>query len=329
MPWDTEKLLRQLELGEDSRVEFKEAAFKGGDVDARHREALANELAAFGNTIGGTLIFSISDAGEPRPMNRRQTDALQSFVEGICQDSIKPALPFVTEKLKLPEDIFVLVVEVEPSALVHKSPGGYFCRQGSTKRQMSSEALARLFQRRGRSGLPGPDEVPLPGTGPNTLEPDLTAPLPELARRRNPAMLNSRSSALSETTLPACPGPLSPEYCSAPSAPTSIWRVRRSMPFATAARCPDDRASTTQGRLPVRWTVKFAARFNSSNSTRGWRRANLPDGSRFRSSARERCSRPSSTPSCIATIRWSIRRYGFSFSMTVLSCIPRALYRIR
>ena len=170
MPWDSESLLRQIELGEDSRVEFKEVMFTGNRIDAPRRETVANELAAFGNTIGGTLIFSVSDAGEVRSLDRKQMDALEAFVDEICADSISPSLAFVTQRLALPDGSSVLVVEVEQSALVHKSPGGYLSRQGSARRELSSEALRRLFQQRGRSGLLGPDEVIVAGTGPNTLE---------------------------------------------------------------------------------------------------------------------------------------------------------------
>ena len=170
MPWDSESVLQQIELGEDSRVEFKEVVFAGGRVRAPCRETIADELAAFGNTIGGTLIFSVSDAGEVRSMNRQQMDALEAFVSEICSDSIRPPLAFVTQRLALADGSFVLVVEVEQSALVHKSPGGFLSRQGSARRELSSEALHRLFQQRGRSGLLGPDEAIVAGTGRNTLD---------------------------------------------------------------------------------------------------------------------------------------------------------------
>ena len=63
MIWDADRLRMQLTLGEDSRVEFKEAVFEGSRVRGPRRERVANELAAFGNTLGGALIFSVSDAG--------------------------------------------------------------------------------------------------------------------------------------------------------------------------------------------------------------------------------------------------------------------------
>ena len=143
MPWTSDRLMQQLQLGEDSLVEFKEVVFSGKGIQAPRRETVANELAAFGNTIGGTLIFSVSDAGEVRSMNREQMDSLEAFVGGICSDSIRPPLAFVTQRLALPDGSFVLVVEVAQSSLVHKSHGGYLARQGSSKRELSPGALNR------------------------------------------------------------------------------------------------------------------------------------------------------------------------------------------
>ena len=170
MLWDAEKLLERLALGEDSRAEFMEVVFTGSRVREPHRQRIANELAAFGNTLGGALIFSVSDAGEVRPMNREMMDALEAYVSEICADSINPPLEFTTQRLALPDGSSVLVVGVERSPLVHRSAGKYIHRQGSSTREMSPEALHRLFQQRGRSGLLGPDEEIVAGTGLNTLE---------------------------------------------------------------------------------------------------------------------------------------------------------------
>ena len=170
MPWNSDRLLQQLQLGEDSLVEFKEVGFSGKRIQEPRRETVADELAAFGNTIGGTLIFSVSDAGEVRSMNRAQMDLLEAFIGEICSDSIRPPLAFVTQRLALPDGSFVLVVEVAQSSLVHKSLGGYLARQGSSRRELSPDALNHLFQQRGRSGLSGPDEAIVARTGPNTLD---------------------------------------------------------------------------------------------------------------------------------------------------------------
>ena len=168
--WDAEMLLKQLELGEDSRVEFKEDVFAGNRVQEPRRQRIANELAAFGNTLGGALIFSVSDAGDVRPMNRERLDALEAYVSEICADSIDPPLEFTTQRLALPDGSFALVVDVVRSPLVHRSAGKYLSRQGSATRELSPEALRRLFQQRGRTGLLGPDEEIVGGTGLNTLD---------------------------------------------------------------------------------------------------------------------------------------------------------------
>ncbi len=170
MPWTSESLLQRLKLGEDSRVEFKEVVFSANKVREPRRNTVADELAAFANTNGGTVIFSVSDAGEVRSMNRQQLDTLEAYVGEISSDSIRPPLAFVTQRLVLADGSYILIVEVEQSALVHKSRGGYFSRKGSAKRELSSEALKRLFQQRGRSGLPGPDEAIIAESGPNTLD---------------------------------------------------------------------------------------------------------------------------------------------------------------
>ena len=168
--WTADQLLRQIELGEDSRLELKEASVKGRKVIAPARRALADELAALGNASGGTLVFSVTDGGQVRELRREEMDALEKFVYEICSDTIRPVLPYNAQRLALPEERAALLIEVEQSGHVHKSPGGYLTRQGSSTRELSAEALQRLFQRRGRSGLLGPDELPVAETGRGTLD---------------------------------------------------------------------------------------------------------------------------------------------------------------
>ena len=180
----------QLALGEDSRVEFKEAVFDGSRVRGPRRERVANELTAFGNTLGGALIFSVSDAGEVRPMNREEMDALESYISEICTDRIRPPLRFTTQRLALPDGLSTLIVDVPQSALVHKGPGGYLSRQGSSVRELAPEALRSLFQQRGRSGQLGPDEEIVAGTGINTLDAALVD-----------RFISSRTSQADETQL--------------------------------------------------------------------------------------------------------------------------------
>ena len=64
-------MLEWIELGEDSTVEFKMVSFTKKGVSTPRRESIANELAAFGNSSGGTLVFSISDSGDVQKMSRK------------------------------------------------------------------------------------------------------------------------------------------------------------------------------------------------------------------------------------------------------------------
>ena len=68
----------------------------------------------------------------------------------------------------------VLSVQVERSLFVHKSPGGYFRRIGSSKREMAPEVLARLFQERSQSRMIRFDESIVPTTAPADLHYSLT-----------------------------------------------------------------------------------------------------------------------------------------------------------
>ncbi len=62
MNYGTEDIVRQLRLGEDSRWEFKQIAFRGGHPHSPKRDSLANELAAFANGHGGVLLCGVTDA---------------------------------------------------------------------------------------------------------------------------------------------------------------------------------------------------------------------------------------------------------------------------
>ncbi len=170
MSWSYADVMQQIKLGEDSLVEFKEAKFSKSRLKGSQHHTIADELAAFGNTTGGTLIFNISDDGKVQPLNRKEMDQLETLINEVCNDSIKPSLLFSTQRLAAPNDSGLLLVVIDQSQSVHKSPGGYLHRQGSTKREMTPEVLARLLEQRRRTGLIGPDERCVEGTGANTLD---------------------------------------------------------------------------------------------------------------------------------------------------------------
>lgn len=166
---------RQIRLGEDSELELKRVLLVGARVTDPGRGDFADELAAFANGRGGTLVLGVDDkTREILGLPIEHLDAVESWVREICNDSVKPALDAVIRKLELPDSTGKLVplirVDVARSLFVHKSPGGYFRRLGSSKREMLPDLLARLFQERSQSRVIRFDESPVPGTSPAELD---------------------------------------------------------------------------------------------------------------------------------------------------------------
>ncbi len=177
------ELLDKIRLGEDSFLELKEVRFAGERVSAPGRDGLADELAALANSRGGVCVLGVEDrtrdiVGIPL----ESLDRVEDFVREVCGDSIEPPLAPTIERLFLPTttgpDVAVIKVEVARSLFVHKSPGGYFHRVGSAKRQMSPDYLARLFQQRSQARIIRFDEQVVPRA---TLD-HLSAPLCERFR---------------------------------------------------------------------------------------------------------------------------------------------------
>ncbi len=165
---DPEALLRKIRLGEDSFLELKRVVFKGERLVAPARKELADELAALANTRGGTVVLGVDDRSrEVLGIPLAGLDAVESHVRELANDSIEPPLLAHIARLELPAaaaPLPVLVVEVPRSLFVHKSPGGYFHRVGSSKREMRPELLARLFQQRSQARLVRFEEQAVPDT---------------------------------------------------------------------------------------------------------------------------------------------------------------------
>jgi len=173
------ELTRRIRLGEDSALEFKSVAVDRGRVTAPDKRDLADELSAFANSRGGTMLLGVED-GTRRilgiPLD--QLDTVESWVRELCNDAIRPALDAHILKLELADGegglVPVLRIDVERSLHVHEGPHGYFRRDGSSKRKVPPEALARLFQERSQSRVIRFDESPVPNTGRGDLDYALT-----------------------------------------------------------------------------------------------------------------------------------------------------------
>ena len=173
-----EELLRRIRLGEDTSLEFKEIRFRGDRVSGPGRADLADEFAAFANTYDGTVVLGVDDrtrdiVGIPEG----RLDTVERYVFEVCNESITPPLPFRSFRMQLPDVTRqmrpVLVIEIPRSLFVHESPGGYYFRQGSSKRKMPPEYLARLFQQRSQARVIRFEEQPVPESSIDDLSEDL------------------------------------------------------------------------------------------------------------------------------------------------------------
>ncbi|MEI6875124.1 MAG: RNA-binding domain-containing protein, partial [Spirochaetota bacterium] len=172
-----QELIDKIRLGEDSTLELKSVRFKGSKPELS-RDALADEIAAFANSSDGVIVFGVDDnSRRVEGMPLEGLDALESMLSEVANDSIKPSPYLRMIKMTLPDadglPVAILKLDIPRSLFVHRSPGGYFCRIGDKKREMSPEALARLFQQRSQVRIIRFDEQPVPSTSPSDLDENL------------------------------------------------------------------------------------------------------------------------------------------------------------
>ena len=171
----TTDLLKQISLGEDSILELKEIEFAGSGVSGPHSNSMADEMAAMANSRGGIIVLGVNDKShEITGLPREKLDLTETWIRNIANDLVKPPLEcgirkmFVSSEKGIEKNI--IRIDIPGSIFVHKSPGGYFYRIGSSKREMSPEILARLFQQRTQNRLIRFDEQILMNSSPADLD---------------------------------------------------------------------------------------------------------------------------------------------------------------
>ena len=170
-----EELLSKIRLGEDTSLELKAVQVRGDRVAAPGRDDLADEIAAIANTAAGVLVLGVDDKTKDVlgiPVD--DLEVTERFVFEICNDSIRPPVAFRAFRMELPDSTgvprAVIKIDVPRSLFVHQSPGGYLRRQGSSKREMPADVLARLFQQRSQARLIRFDEQAVPNSGLSDLD---------------------------------------------------------------------------------------------------------------------------------------------------------------
>jgi ATP-dependent DNA helicase RecG len=176
MMFDTiDTLLQHIRLGEDSSLELKSLEFRGSKITGPERKGMADELAAMANTANGVIVLGVDDKSKTIVgIPEEKLDGVETWVREMCNDLITPPLVCSIRKIPLFTDEgkerIIIRIDVPRSLYVHQSPGGYFQRIGSSKRQMTPDILARLFQQRSQTRIIRFDEQPVPGASRDCLE---------------------------------------------------------------------------------------------------------------------------------------------------------------
>jgi predicted HTH transcriptional regulator len=153
-----DQLLKQISLGEDSTLEIKDLRYKGNAVSSPHSASMADELAAMANTASGVFVLGVDDKSRRiTGLPPDKLDSTETWLRNIANDLITPPLTCRIRKLSVRsgdgQEQVIITVGVPKSIFVHKSPGGYFHRIGSSKREMPPDILSRMFQQRSQSRL--------------------------------------------------------------------------------------------------------------------------------------------------------------------------------
>ena len=173
-----EELVNKIRLGEDTVLELKDVYFRGDKIVGPDRMELADKLAAMANTIGGVCVLGVDDkTREINGIALDKLDLVEKFLYEICDDLVRPPLNVTIIRMELPDSLGklqpVAKVDVPRSLFVHKSPGGYFRKQGSAKKELPPDMLARLFQQRSQARIIRFDEQAVPETSLADLDEDL------------------------------------------------------------------------------------------------------------------------------------------------------------
>src|SRR5688572_29697045 len=124
-----EQLFAQIQLGEDSSLELKAVHFAGDKLKGPERDDLADELVAFANGSGGTLVLGVDDKTRAvRGIPTEHLDQVERLITEVCHDAIRPPLlpRILRQRLPAPDGgaLAVLRVDVPRSLFVHEGPSG-------------------------------------------------------------------------------------------------------------------------------------------------------------------------------------------------------------
>jgi predicted HTH transcriptional regulator len=134
----TPEIRERINNGEDSTTQFKQ------DITDANR--LAEEMVAFSNAEGGTLLIGVADDGAIVGLDDSQISRINQLVSNTANENVKPPIYPLTEVLSVDgQRIIAVSVRKGDSKPYQTSKGIYLTKSGSDKRRMSADELRRLF----------------------------------------------------------------------------------------------------------------------------------------------------------------------------------------
>jgi predicted HTH transcriptional regulator len=133
-------ILQIIKGGESSKVQFKE---KLPNIDN-----LTNELIAFSNSKGGTIIFGVNDkTGSINGLSFNEIQNINQQLVNVASQKIYPPIYLTTETVNVDDNQIVLAKIDEGLSKPYKnSVGTIYVKNGSDKRKVTSnDEIARLL----------------------------------------------------------------------------------------------------------------------------------------------------------------------------------------
>ena len=176
------ELIYQIRLGEDSRFEYKDVHMQGNVIKGPSQKDLADEMAAFANTKGGSLTLGVNDkTRDITGIAQEHIELVQQLVTRASQDNIEPPLQPFVQLVELPnrdgELRIVIHIQIDRSLFVHKSNGRYYHRVNESKKEMAPDFLHRLMMQRSQARLIRFEEQAVMGAAVSDLDASLTEKL--------------------------------------------------------------------------------------------------------------------------------------------------------
>lgn len=162
---ETVELIKLIGCGEDSRTQFKREPIGA--------KKLAEEMVAFSNSGGGTILFGVDDDRQVLGLTDAAVRELNSQISDASNDKVRPTIYPRTEIHRVGEDnrlvLAVLVPEGVSKPYSDKS-GAFWVKSGADKRRITArEEILRMLQ---ASHLVYADELPVNGTTTDDVDRD-------------------------------------------------------------------------------------------------------------------------------------------------------------